>query len=326
MILTAAALAVGFQSGLTLKLAGKGIGIKPLAYAAAPTGSKFAVSIEGNDVRIMDANGRKLYKTFKGHPQPAYAIAYSDDGTFLASGDESARIFIWNIASGQKTRTIIGHIRGIGKLSFNHTRTLLASTGKDDVVNIWNVSNGKKAGQILGNGINLYGATFHPLRDLLLVGSLGGGGRTYLMTPAGAKLQQFITYTSPYAQLHGMLDTCWSPDGTKASTAGNDNFGILWDMKTFKRIGLLKGDTDWVVHVAFSPNGKYVATSSTDRTVRVYDCKTLQKVAQLDDESSIGAPIAFTADGKYLLSAGVDDNMEIYSVNPPQGPVATKKK
>ena len=62
MILAAAAL-VGLQTGLTVKLAGKAPGVKPLAYAAAPTGSKFAVSIEGNDVRIMDANGRKLSKS-----------------------------------------------------------------------------------------------------------------------------------------------------------------------------------------------------------------------------------------------------------------------
>lgn len=323
MILTAAAL-VGLQTGLTVKIAGKAPGVKPLAYAVAPTGSKFAVSLEGNDVRIMDANGRKLIRALVGHPQPAYALAWSDDGTYIASGDESARIFIWNAVNGVKTRTIIGHIRGIGKLSFNHTRTLLASTGKDDVVNVWNVANGKKGAQILGNGLNLYGATFHPLRDLLLAGTLGGGGRTYLMTGSGAKVQNFITYTSPSAQLHGMLDMAWSPDGTKCASVGNDNNGILWDMKTFKKIGLLKGNMDWVVHVAFTPNGKYVATSSTDRTVRIYDTKTLAPVAVLQNESSIGAPIAFTADGKFLLSAGVDDNMELYSLTPPQGAAPVK--
>lgn len=329
MLITAAALAVAFKApaAVTVKLAGKIVGLKPLAYAAAPSGAKFAVTLENNEVRIVDPTTKQTTKKFVGHPQPAYAVAWSKDGTFLASGDESARIFIWNATTGEKTKTIIGHIRGIGKLSFNNSRTLLASTGKDDVINVWNVSNGKKAAEVKGNGLNLYGGTFRPVGDVLLSGTLGGGGRTYTITGSGAQIGNFfLSYTNPGGQLHGMLDVDWAPDGTKMVSAGNDNNAIVWDMKGLKRLGVLKGHQDWVMHAAFSPNSQLIATSSTDRTVKIWDAKTLTLVTTLENQSAIGAPLSFTADGKYLLTAGIDDNIEFYSLAPAQAgkPVPAK--
>lgn len=331
-MLTAAAfaLALGTPSNatFTLSLIKKLEGTHPLAFAPAPSGSKVAVTLENNEVRIIDASTRQTTLSLKGHPQPPYAVAWSRDSTFIATGDESARIFIWNALTGEKTKTIIGHIRGIQCLSFNSTRTLLVSTGKDDVMNVWNVSTGKKAAEILGKGVNLYSASFNPKLDTILVGTLAGGAKTYRMTGSGAQVMNFLTFTNPTGQTHGVLDVNWSPDGTQAVTAANDNLAVLWDMKTFKKLGTFRGHGDWVVHSEFSPNGKLVATSSSDRTVKVWDTKTMQPIATLENECAVGSPLCFTADGKFLLTTGVDDNLEVYSVSPAQGggaPIITKK-
>ncbi|MBC8063530.1 MAG: hypothetical protein H7Y17_01770, partial [Chlorobia bacterium] len=108
-------------------------GIRPLAYAPSPSGSHLAVTLEDKSVRIIDAKTFQTIRTFQGHPQTAYAVAWSDDGSFIASGDESARIFIWDARTGKQVKMIYGeHQRGIQKLSFNHPRSLLMSTGKDD--------------------------------------------------------------------------------------------------------------------------------------------------------------------------------------------------
>jgi WD40 repeat protein len=125
---------------------------------------------------------------------------------------------------------------------------------------------------------------------------------------------------------HGVLDINWSPDGSKAITAANDNLAILWDMKTFKKIGTLKGHADWVVRCQFSPNGSLAATSSSDRSVKVWDTKTLKEVAFLENEGAVGTPLCFTTDGKFLLSTGVDDNLEFYKVTPAQAAAAVPVK
>lgn len=311
---------------VSITLVKKAVGIHPLAFAPAPEGPLVAVTLENNEVRIINSATKQTVRTLVGHPQPAYAVAWSKDGTFVATGDESARIFIWNTKTGEKMKTIIGHTKGIQYLSFNSSRQLLASTGRDDVVNVWNVSSGKKVAQILGKGMNLYSATFHPKLDTLLVGTLSGGGRTYRINGNGAQVMNFLVFQNPTGQAHGILDCAWTPDGARAVSAANDGMAAVWDMKTYKRIGTLKGHGDWVVRASFSPNGQLVATGSSDRTVKVWDTKTMKEITTLENEGAVGSPVCFTADGKTLMTTGVDDNLEFYAIKPTQAPATTKRK
>lgn len=318
--LAALALAPALHStpAVTVTLVKKVPGVHPIAFAAAPSGPLVAVSMENNEIRIINTTTRQTVRTLTGHPQPAYAVAWSKDGTMIATGDESARIFIWSAKTGAKLRTIIGHTKGIQALSFNGSRTMLASTGKDDAVNVWDLDNGKKVAQILGKGMNLYSATFHPKLNTLLVGTLSGGARTYRITGSGAQVMNFLVFNNPTGQPHGVFDCEWSPDGTRAITAANDGMAAIWDMKTFKKVGTLKGHADWIMRADLSPNGKLAATGSADRTVKVWDTKTMKEVTTLENEGAVGSPVCFTADGKYLLTTGIDDNLEFYSLKPTQ--------
>lgn len=296
-------------------------GLRPLAFAAAPSGSMFAMTLDDNSVRIMDAATRQTIKTFNGHHLPAHAIAWSEDGEYLATGDESARVFIWDVHTGQRVRTLIGHQRGINKLSFNPGRTMLVSDGDDDVLCIWDVTKGKKIGEIRGDGLNVYGATFSPKSDYLLVGYLAGGARVFRMTPMGPKLVNFLNFTPPSGQPHGALDACYGPTGRYAVTAGNDGEAVLWDTFAYKKVGSMHGhDPDAMLRKAvFSPNGKLVATSASDRTVHIWDANSLKSLSTLENECAVSSPLVFTSDGRYLISVDVSDNLQINAITPPQG-------
>src|SRR5437870_1085139 len=74
----------------------------PLAMAAASKGDQVAMTLDDNSVRIVDAAYHATLKTFKGHPQQPFAIAWSADGAWIATGDESARIFLWDARTGEK--------------------------------------------------------------------------------------------------------------------------------------------------------------------------------------------------------------------------------
>jgi WD40 repeat protein len=286
-------------------------GVRPQTFAAGPRGSLFALSLEDKTVEIMNAATRVVVKTFMGHPQPAMALAWSQDGTMLASGDESARIFLWNAETGAKLGTLTGHQRGIQALSFNYPRTILLSTGKDDVVKLWNPSSGKAILTIPGEGANFYSATFRGKVNSFGVGILGAGAREY-----DDKGRSVGTYTGHNGQ--GVFDIAYNAAGTRTVTAGRDGTAIVWDTRTHTKLGSLKGHGDWVVHCAFSPNGKWIATSGDDRTVRIWNPYTFQQVGELDDQSAVGSPLCWTADGKYLLTVNFADFLEINSVTPPQ--------
>lgn len=294
--------------------------MRVLAISAAPTGARFAASLEDNSVKVMDAVGKKVLLSLDGHPQPVYGLAFNKPASRIATGDESARIWIWDAKSGRKIKEFPragGHIRGIQALSFSADGKLLASTGKDDVIIVWNVATGAQVKKIPGNGANFYGARFSPAGGILASGTLGPGAR--FMKPGS---------WSPIATLtghgnQGVFDLAFDPRGTKVVTGGRDAKALVWDVKSRKRTGTLAGHEDAILHVDVSPNGLFAATSSNDRRVIVWDLKGMNASATLESQSSVGSPVAFTGDGKYLITANASDSLCINSLTPP---VAGKKK
>lgn len=302
------------------------ISVKPLktvegvhveAFAAGPKGSLFAAALENKSVEIIDASNRNVLRKMTGHPQPAMAIAWSEDGELIASGDESARIITWNAETGAKLHEMRGHQRGIENLAFNYARNLLASTGKDDMLKLWDPGTGKELREIPGQGANFYGGEFRGKTDNFGVGILGIGAREYDLR---GKATGF--YVGHGGQ--GVFDIAYNAAGTRAVTAGRDGTAIVWDAKTKQKLGSLKGHSDWVVHCAFSPNGKWIATSGDDRTVRIWNPYNFQQVAILNDQSAVGSPLCWTADGKYLITSDFGDNLEVNAVTPAQGALTSE--
>lgn len=290
--------------------------LRAIAVAPGPTGSRFAVSLENRQIRIMDAATGTTIKALDGHPQPAYAIAFSPNGTTFASGDESGRIWIWDLKTGQRVREFSrdrAHQRGIQHLSFNSTGTQIASTGRDDVIFIWEVSSGKQVKKLLGNGANFYSGTFVPGGNLFAVATLGKGAEFRNTKDFG------IVATVDGHEKLGVMDVAFNAAGTRALTVGKNGTGCLWDVKTRVKQNSLKGHSDWVVRAAMAPNGRICATScGTDRLVIVWDTFTFKPIAKIENQSFIGSPICFTADGKYLITANDMDALQINAVTPPQ--------
>jgi WD40 repeat protein len=326
MSILAAALLFGpgsAQSAINVTVAKIVEGLRPIAFAAAPSGSKFVACLEDGSVRIIDANTRQTIRVLDKHPQPAYACAWSPDGLKIAVGDETARVWIHSAVSGAKLREYRCHIRGIQKLSFNIGGNLLISTGKDDTIKVYNLDSKspKEALNILGNGANFYGAAFSPkLSTTFATGVLGPGARFY--NAQSGKVTGFLTGHDN----QGMFDVDFNLNGTRAVSAGRDGTAIVWDTKTDKKVGSLKGHQDWVMDVAFSPNGKLIATSSTDQTVKVWNSYNFQKIADLQHESFVGSPVCFTGDGKTLVTVSDQGFLQFNTIAPAQGIVTGSTK
>lgn len=289
--------------------------VKSISVAAAPTGSRIAVSSEDRVVRVMDlARGTTVW-TLQGHPQPVYGLAFSPDGTLLATGDESARIWIWDLKTGKKLREfnrVDAHSRGIQNLSFSSDGKRLLSTGRDDILLQWDVATGKRGARILGSGLNFYGAKFAPTGGRIYTATLGKGAMWYAI----ANGKPIGNADGTHGQ--GVIDLDVSRDGTRLILAGRDNRGQIVDTKTGQRMGWLSGHQDWVVRAAFSPNARIAATASTDRSVRIWDVKQMRAIQTLEGQSAVGSTIAFSGDGRFLVTSNDLESLQIWSVTPPQ--------
>lgn len=293
------------------------LGLRPIALASGPTGSRFAASIENSTIRVYDVFNLKVERVLIGHPQPAYAIAFHPNGLLLASGDESARIFIWDIKSGKKIKEMRTHTRGIQALSFDSTGTKLLSTGKDDVVKIYDWKIGKELKSYLGSGANFYSATYLT-GGSFAVATLNDGVRVYGPTGVAKKYQGHADRAVWDFDVHDVSN--------RLVTGGRDATAIAYDLKAAKKLQSFKGHQDWVNHVRFAPNGNFAFTASTDRTIKIWNMKTMTSAGEIPMMTSVGSPLAVTADGAYLIGVSQDEFMQVFTIKPAQAAPAPKKK
>ena len=294
-------------------------GVRPVAMAPAPQGTQVVLCLEDGSVQIIDAKTRQTVRKLAKHPGPAYAAAWSRDGVWIATGDETGRVFIEDARTGAKVQEYRSHTRGIQKVSFNVGRTLLASVGKDDAIDIQDLglNTPKEEREILGKGSNLYGGEFNPASaNLIATGILGDVGRVY-----DVKTGAVVGILSQPAN-EGTFDVSYNKNGTRFVTTGRDGVSMVWDAKSRVRLARLMGHKDWVTNATWSPSGRFIATSSTDRSVIFWNSTTFQKVAVLNDQNSVGSPICFSGDGAFFLSTNVGGSLVVHSVSPSQPAVA----
>jgi WD40 repeat protein len=80
---------------------------------------------------------------FRKHENVVNALAFSPDGTTLASGGDDRTAILWDIASGRAKRTLKGHDLTVTSLAFSPDGLTLASGSGNAAVVLWNVTNGK---------------------------------------------------------------------------------------------------------------------------------------------------------------------------------------
>jgi len=77
-----------------------------------------------------------------GHTGWVYSVAFSPDGSLLASGSDDRTIKLWRVSDGSLVRTLTGHTGGVTSVVFSPDGSLIASGSLDRTIRLWRVSDG----------------------------------------------------------------------------------------------------------------------------------------------------------------------------------------
>src|SRR5437764_1203831 len=109
-----------------------------MLYAASPLMSVLTL-IAGTLVCGGDAEPR----TLKGHQGSVLSVAFSHDGSILASGSPDGTARLWDANAGKLLRVLEGHTGGLECIAFSPDGKTLASSSQDSTVRLWDVETGK---------------------------------------------------------------------------------------------------------------------------------------------------------------------------------------
>ena len=112
--------------------------------------------------------GSELF-TLGGHLSDIHAVAFSPDGSLLASGGIDPTVKIWDVKNGQLIRSLQSG-EGVMDVIFSPDGTLVASAGSDGTVKLWDATNGKLL-KTLVHPDELMTVAFSPDGTLLASGS-----------------------------------------------------------------------------------------------------------------------------------------------------------
>jgi WD40 repeat protein len=228
-------------------------------------GSQVAIGNYGrNAVGLLDTQNGQLAQKFKGNRGFIMRVAFSPDSSYLASGDDTGRIVIWNVESGEDLLTFDTNST-IGSLAFSPDSSLLASgnsEGNSDI-QLWDLKSGQESLRLSGHTGNVYNLVFTPNGKQLFSSS---GDRTIKLWEVESG-QLLRTLKGHRDFVYGLAI---SPDGKLLASASADGMIKLWEVETGLELRTLNSHSQYIYQIAFSPDGSLAASGGEGDSIIIW--------------------------------------------------------
>lgn len=235
-----------------------------LCVAFNSSGSQLASSGFNGEVKLWDTSTGQGVHVLKGHFNPCYRVAFSPDGSRLASvgpnhvpGDPNHHaIILWNTETGEQISSTRAHSDDIHAVAFSPDGSQVATASRDRLVKLWDVAGGKELRTLWGHSNHVNVVAFSPSGKLVASGSADSSIRLWNVATG----QEVRIFRGHRGQVN---DIAFSPDGSVLASASDDGTVKLWAVYSLPEQRRIEGhDGYYYVHNTISPDGSLLASAS----------------------------------------------------------------
>ena len=286
----------------------------------ALTEDEIAIGMYNGNIELWDATTGKRLSTLRENvaqieflgkviPPPennsVFNLAFSPDGTQLASTSNDATIQLWDTTHNDTPITIRNHIGEPTALAFSPDGKILASGSDETLIQLWDTATGKWLTTFTGHMSYIDALAFSPDGTTLASASSDGTIRFWDIE-TGNPLSTVIT-----GHIASLRASTFLKDSSTIASIGYSGIITVWDLNTCQKTTLQTKMTlemtrfrNWYPDLAFSPDGtKLVSFGSEtpapelgrDYVLRLTDVSTGRELVSIAGGAS---DLTFSPDGK----------------------------
>jgi WD domain, G-beta repeat/Tetratricopeptide repeat/Anaphase-promoting complex subunit 4 WD40 domain len=293
-------------------------------------------------VKIWDARNSVEARRFTAHQGLAvWSVAFSADGSCLATAGFDKAVRIWDAETCQEIRTLRGHAGFTRGVAFSPDGTRLASCSDDRTVRVWDTTSGRCLLTLTGHNDAVSGVAWN-----------ADGSRLASWSPQNKTAKVWDVATG---ELLRGYEGCWklafSPQQNWLACAGDDRTVKVWDIANDRLVqsletdayeiafspdgtqivtvrpqhlqlwDLTKREVRWsskafigtdIESVSFSPDGNRLAIALGDSTARILDTQTGEEILTLRRHRDVVCGVSFSREGTRLATASFDGTVTIW--------------
>lgn len=240
-----------------------------------------------------------------GHSTRVTSVAFTRDGTRLASGDQDGVIISWD-PGDRRSHWRWAPIAWAASYAIDVSpdgRRLVTSNGLHTTGDGALLTAFRSRDWPFGS---TYGAAFSP--DGRRLACVTDGGWVILLDGMSGRVLEKRRVPDT-----NQISVDLSPDGKWLVTGEDQGAVRLWSVEPLRQTAILGRHSARVKSVAFAPDGETVASAGDDKMIALWDVARRKLRARIGTHASPIYSIAFSPDGRRLISGEHDRSVRIYT-------------
>jgi WD40 repeat protein len=220
------------------------------------------------EVNVFDAKTlAPVGNPLTGHTDQVYSVAWSQDGTRLATASQDKTARLWEWPSGKELKAFKDHSDAVTRVCFSPDGKSIYTTCQDHNARRFDLSTG------------IASRVFSGHNEGITALAITANGKNIITAGSEPDLRWWNVDTGDVTARQGghgstVNDIVAAKDGKFIASASADHTVRLWDGGNGGQQRAYAGSDDWVYAVAISPDDKWVAGGGADGMVRLWETAT----------------------------------------------------